>query len=780
MHKRKSVPFVISAVLAFSTASLILTSVVSCGEVETQEVVLTVTTESFTLVEGENAQIGVTVTGTDNTVVTYAVSKGSGVVSVSDNGLITALAKGSATITVTSVADTSKTAAVEVTVKENVIAVTAVTIDEGDNLELERGETKQLNVTITPDNATDKSVTWSSDTASVATVDSTGLVTAIGVGNVTITVTSGEFSDSIIVTVYAHTEAIEITTSEDDAKISVGGTKKIEYIIDPTYSTDAVVWSSSNESVATVDSTGLVTAIAVGQDTITVTSGGFSDSVLVTIYAHTQGIDITTTAEDAKIFIGATKQIEYIIDPTYSTDAVVWSSSDESVATVDENGLVSGLAEGSATITVTSNGKSDSIVFNIYPELFDKEEGTTYRYYDELSDNPSVVSGAGNGASDVETLPLNIAASTTYYMEADVSLDYDPWVDSGMAGFANFADEYVLNETPYYGVAVSNAFTNQFDWAHKWGNVVTFTNEVSVTDYTRQFDIITNYNVPSYDLSEIGSTVKLATARVGDTFYSFVNGVYMQSGVVEALAGIPTRPGFMSVYTNVKYQNIDYFSGEDAVDKLASLGQNDASDLLRYEKRYGDSEAQAVYGDTIKVDETDGLTFTSQATVGMNSSILTPDLSVFGDGYVEATYSDFALSDASSTGNIGICIRQRDRSQMTMGRFVIKANNGDLNDLKIQAAWGDKEWQTVNIVGDATSFDASQGIKLRIERHLSTSGSDFTITRTSVANPEQIYSQTYTYSVTDYDYCYNQFAFQFFSEQVEAKASHVSWGALSE
>jgi uncharacterized protein YjdB len=559
MLRRKSVPFVISAVLALSTISLVATGVVACGEVETQEVVLTITTGSFALVEGENAQIGVTITGTNNTEVTYEVSEGSDVVSVSESGIITALAEGSATIKVTSVADTSKFGTVSVTVEKNVIAVTSVTISD-DDFGLEKGESKQLSATVAPDDATDKTVTWSSDATSVAAVNSTGLVTAVGAGEAKITATSGKVSDTVTVTVYSHTEGIEITTSE----------------------------------------------------------------------------------ENAKIFIGGTEQVEYTIDPADSTDDVVRSTSDESIATVDETGLVTGAAKGSATITVTSNGKSDSIVFNIYPELFDKEEGTTYRYYDELSDNPSVVSGAGNGASDVETLPLNIAASTTYYMEADVSLDYDPWVDSGMAGFANFADEYILNETPYYGVAVSNAFTNQYDWAHKWGNVVTFTNEVSVTDYTRQFDVITNYNVPSYDLSEIGSTVKLATARVGDTFYSFVNGVYMQSGVVEGLVGVPTKPGFMSLYTNVKYQNINYLSGQDAVDKLASLGQNDASDLLRYEKRYDDSEAQAIYGDTIKVDETDGLTFTSQATVGMNSSILTPDLSVFGDGYVEATYSDFA------------------------------------------------------------------------------------------------------------------------------------------
>jgi uncharacterized protein YjdB len=697
MFKRKSVPFVVSALLALSTISLVSTSVVACGEVETQEVILNITTGSFTLVEGETAQIGVTVTGTDNTAVTYEVSEGSDVVSVSESGLITAIAKGSATIKVTSVADTSKFGTVEITVEEKGIAVTSLTISD-DDFGLEKGESKKLSATAAPDDATDKTITWSSDTTSVATVDSTGLVTAVGVGEATITATCGKVSDTVIVTVYSHAEGIEITTSE----------------------------------------------------------------------------------EDAKIFIGATKQVEYAIDPIDATDEVVWTTSDEAVATVDETGLVTGVANGSATITVTSNEKTDSIVFNVYPELFDKEEGTTYRYYDELSDSPSVVSGASDGVSDVETLPLNVDASTTYFMEVDVSLDYEPWVDSAIAGLANFADDFFLNDIPYYGVGVSNAFANQFDWAHKWGNVITFTNEINVTDYTRQYSVLNNYNVPSYDLSVIGSSVKLATARVGDTFYSFVNGIYMQSGIVEALSGIPTKPGFMSLYTNVKYQDIDYLAGEDAINKLASLGQSDVSNLLRYEKRYDDSETQAIYGDTIKFDETDGLTFTSQSTVGMNSSLLTPDLSIFGDGYVEATYSDFALNDASSTGNVGICIRNRDWAQMTMGRFVISANNNDLNDLKIQVAWGDQNWETVNILDDVTSFDASQGIKERIERRIGDLGSDFTITWTSVAKPEQTYTVTYTYSVTDYDYCYNQFAFQFFSEQTKVKASNVSWGTLSD
>jgi large repetitive protein len=112
------------------------------------------------------------------------------VVSVTEDGLVTAVAPGTATVTVTT-ADGGLTASCIVTVEAAAVAVTRVTLDETE-VTLTAGNTQQLTATVTPADATDSSVTWSSDDETVASVSADGLVTAVASGTATVTVTTAD------------------------------------------------------------------------------------------------------------------------------------------------------------------------------------------------------------------------------------------------------------------------------------------------------------------------------------------------------------------------------------------------------------------------------------------------------------------------------------------------------------------------------------------------------------------------------------------------------------
>ena len=133
------------------------------------------------------------------------------------------------------------------------------------------GDTETLIATVLPENATDKSVTWSSNNESVATVVN-GRITAVGLGNATITVTTndGGLTATCVVTVNS-VHITSITLNKTSTTLAVGDTDTLIATISPENATDkSVTWSSNNESVAIVNENGTITAVGVGNATITV------------------------------------------------------------------------------------------------------------------------------------------------------------------------------------------------------------------------------------------------------------------------------------------------------------------------------------------------------------------------------------------------------------------------------------------------------------------------------------------------------------------------------
>ncbi|MDE6795039.1 MAG: Ig-like domain-containing protein, partial [Muribaculaceae bacterium] len=195
------------------------------------------------------------------------------VATVDENGLVTALSVGTATITATNADGVSADCVVTV----EPIPVESVELDTTETT-VRVNETVQLLATILPENATDKSLTWTSSNPEVATVDENGLVTALSVGTATITATNADgVSAECVVTVeapLATSIALDLTeiNAVEGSEIQLTAT-----VLPELASEQELIWSTTNENVATVTETGLVTIVAEGNAEIIVTTTDGSD-----------------------------------------------------------------------------------------------------------------------------------------------------------------------------------------------------------------------------------------------------------------------------------------------------------------------------------------------------------------------------------------------------------------------------------------------------------------------------------------------------------------------
>ena len=318
---------------------------------------------TLSLVEGgsETLTAAVAPSNATNKAVSWKSSDAS-IASVDNNGKVSAVKAGSATITVTT-SDGGKTATCSVTVTSKTINVTGVTIDKTE-LELVEGESAQLTATVSPEDASDKSVKWTSSDEKVATVDNAGKVTAVAPGSAKITVTTndGNKEASCAITVSANKIPVEgVTLDKTELELVEGESAQLTATVSPEDATDkSVEWSSSDESIATVDETGKVTALKVGSATIKVktTDGGKETSCAVTVTPiPVEGVTIEPTQVEVKE--GGAVQLKATVSPAEADQEVEWTTSDSQIATVDANGLVTAIKPGTVYIAVRSKTNPD-------------------------------------------------------------------------------------------------------------------------------------------------------------------------------------------------------------------------------------------------------------------------------------------------------------------------------------------------------------------------------------------------------------------------------------
>lgn len=216
-------------------------------------------------------------------------SSNSGVAIVDNNGKVTAVAAGSAVITVTTT-DGGKTATCTVTVTNPAIPVQSVSLDKT-TLNLNVGENSTLVATVLPANADNQAVTWSSSNTAIATVDASGKVTAVAAGSAVITVTTTDGGKTATCTVTVTNPAVpvqSVSLNKTELSLNVGESVTLTATVLPENADNkAVTWSSSDAAVATVDSNGKVSAVAAGSAVITVktTDGEKTATCTVTVIA---------------------------------------------------------------------------------------------------------------------------------------------------------------------------------------------------------------------------------------------------------------------------------------------------------------------------------------------------------------------------------------------------------------------------------------------------------------------------------------------------------------
>lgn len=296
----------------------------------------------------------------------------SSIATINQNGLVTGIAAGQTTVSATAEGVSSNAT---ITVTERDVAslrilptslslrvnesenLTAIALDE-DGIELEG-----------------KQVTWASEDEDIATIDEAGTLSGLSVGQVKISASLGDVSAELLVSVTP--EAIDqIVVTPDAAEMVVGDTQTFRAAAVGTSGAvldgRTLTWSSSNNDVLTVTPLGLVSAVGSGTAQVSARSEGVFGTATILVLNPIDRVEITPIATELlvneSIILDATT---FAVDGTEVLREVTWSSNDDTIASVDDNGRVTGHMPGTANITAESEGKSATAVVIVKPQPVD-------------------------------------------------------------------------------------------------------------------------------------------------------------------------------------------------------------------------------------------------------------------------------------------------------------------------------------------------------------------------------------------------------------------------
>ena len=346
------------------------------------------------------------------------------IATVDSKGRVKAVSNGTCKIIATTTDGTNKTASCDVTV--DVKFVTGISFDFNSYTITNVNQTPVFNPNITPSDAEDKSVRWSSSNTKVATVSSSGVIKAVSNGTCKITATTTDgtnLSASFNITV--NIKATKITLDKTKIELTTGKeTEKITASIEPSMANKNVKYTSSDESVATVSSDGVVTAVGSGTCRITAapTDGSkVTASCEVTVDIKTTGMKLDKT--NYTFNKAETIKINPVITPSKASKKLTWTSSNTKVAIVSSDGKVTPVGKGTCKITATTtDGTNLSASCNITSNV-EYQKGDVNRdgkvntldvYYamkgivnGTLTDEEKVILDV-NGDSKANTLDINI------------------------------------------------------------------------------------------------------------------------------------------------------------------------------------------------------------------------------------------------------------------------------------------------------------------------------------------------------------------------------------
>ncbi len=332
---------------------------------------VTIDTPSIALSVGESVTLTATVMPENASDKNVTWTSSNDAIAFVVNGSVTAVGEGTAVIIATT--SNGKTATCTVTVNKLSVDVSDISLDHS-TLEMTTGYTAVLNATVMPEDASDKNLTWASSNTSVVTVNN-GVVTAVKAGSAIITVTTsnGKSATCSVIVTDTVVDVTGVWLNKTSLALTVGDSSTLSATVLPSNASDKnVTWKSSNTNVATV-SNGKVTAVGAGSATITVTtSNGKTATCSVTAKATVSVTSVSLSQTNLSLKEGDSAMLSATVFPSNATDkSVTWKSSDTSVVTVN-NGEITAVGEGSATITVTaSNGKTATCSVMVSRDPFD-------------------------------------------------------------------------------------------------------------------------------------------------------------------------------------------------------------------------------------------------------------------------------------------------------------------------------------------------------------------------------------------------------------------------
>ncbi len=308
-------------------------------------------------------------------------SSNTSVAAVSTAGLLTAIAPGNAVITGAFQGRTGRATVSVVAPAQSPVATISVALDSSS---LVVGHLSHAFATLKdPDGKvlTDRAVTWGSSNTSVAAVSQTGLVTAVSAGNATITAASESKIGTRTVTVLSSTSGSvsspappTVALSLDASVISVGKTAQAGAVLQDSTGVpipgEAFTWSSSNDLVASVSPTGVISAVATGTAAITATNPLASGTTVIVVAPASSASVASITVMVASPLTVGTPALAIAIPKDSAGNAlsgrsISWASSNTGVATVSIGGTVTPVANGAASIIATAGAKSGSAPVNV-------------------------------------------------------------------------------------------------------------------------------------------------------------------------------------------------------------------------------------------------------------------------------------------------------------------------------------------------------------------------------------------------------------------------------
>ena len=316
-----------------------------------------------------------------------------------------------------------------------------------------------------------------------------------------------------------------------------------------------VTWATSDDEVATVSENGLVTGVKAGKATISVKVGDETkDSVEITVKPVTVAINGSETAE-----IYVTRTVQLTVTKAPADAAITWATSDDEVATVSENGLVTGVKGGEAIITATSGNASDSITVTVKDTVINAAVNADKFDMSGLYQDNAVLSGSQNSFA-----AFNGEASQYYVASATVKVTApsgsDTWSRVGISHY---------NGEKYYGLMLSPG--PDFNARKTVTMIVDATGNVEWGTITDRSQVWNQHDLGSIDFAD----VELTSVRAGNEFYAFINGeLYYYENGIDGFTDADTIPVLNLGSCTAEFSAMAVTYGQEGVEEYLAMADD--------------------------------------------------------------------------------------------------------------------------------------------------------------------------------------------------------------